>query len=144
MSLGGVTQLQRGNQEKFLGLQLAENGIFGSITLKSSVKIFSVIDVILGALYVMFLLQEVIFEWSYFNLNGPHFALTAFYFLRVLSLPSGVIGAFAVNNQSVNLSKIYCYFILFEGVTYSLLGVLSSYDMCHSYVYYEPCKDIWV
>jgi len=93
MSLGGVTSLQPQNNETFLGiLPIAENGIMGSITLKSSMKIFTFIDVLLGVLYFMFLVQEVILEWDYFNVGGPHYFLTMFYFMRVAHLPIGIIG----------------------------------------------------
>lgn len=77
-------------------MTIAENGILGSLTLKSSLVIFSVIDIFLGAFYCVFLLQEVIMEWEYFNANGPHLFLTSFYILRVSSLLIGIIGFVAV------------------------------------------------
>jgi len=93
MSLGGVTSLQPQNTETFFGiLPLAENGIMGSITLKSSMKIFTFIDILLGVFYLMFLVQEVILEWTYFNVGGPHYFLTLHYFMRVAHLPIGIIG----------------------------------------------------
>lgn len=108
MGLGGVTNLQPATNEYFFGcLPIAENGILGALTLKSSMKIFTILDVLLGILYLLFLIQEVIFEWRYFNLKGPHYFLTAFYFMRVASLPIGLIGFVAVQRQSIVLAKAY-------------------------------------
>jgi hypothetical protein len=81
-------------------------------------------------------------EWNYFFLNGPHYFLTVFYFLRVLSLPIGILGFVAVAKQSINLATHYYYATLFEVCVFPMTGFLASYDMCNSYVYYEPCKDI--
>jgi hypothetical protein len=77
-------------------MPLAENGIIGVITLKNSMTILSIIDILLGAFFFVFLIQEVILEWSYFNIHGPFYFLTAFYFMRVTALPIGIIGFIAV------------------------------------------------
>ncbi len=50
----------------------------------------------MGVFSAVFLLQEVIWEWDYFNANGPHYFLTLFYFLRVVRLFIGIIGLVAV------------------------------------------------
>lgn len=42
------------------------------------------------------------------------------------------------------MSKLYCQLVIYEAIALTILGNLASYDMCHSYVYYEPCKDIVV
>ena len=91
--------------------------------------IFTVIDILLGAFYMLFLLQEVIWEWQFFNANGPHYLLTSFYYLRVSSLPIGVIGFIAVQQQNVVISKAYFNLKKFELGLFPLLGLLSSYDM---------------
>ena len=53
------------------------------------------------------LLVEVIWAWDYFNASGPHYFLTAFYYLRCAKLPMGVIGFIGVSKQSAMLVKIY-------------------------------------
>ena len=75
---------------------IAGNGILGILTLKSSLTLFAVIDIFMGVFSAVFLLQEVIWEWDYFNANGPHYFLTLFYFLRVVRLFIGIIGLVAV------------------------------------------------
>lgn len=98
MSIGGVTNVQEtSSSEKFCKcLGIAENGILGMLTLKSSLTLFAVVDIFLGAFCLLFLFQEVIWEWEYFNANGPHYFLTLFYYLRVVHLPLGVIGFIGV------------------------------------------------
>ena len=97
MSVGGLTTLQPNFSEKFFGVGIAENGILGALTLKSSLTLFSVLDIFLGAFYLLYLIQEVFWEWEYFNANGPHYILLAFYYLRVSSLPVGIVGFLAVS-----------------------------------------------
>ena len=80
----------------FRCLKIAENGILGMLTLKSSLSLFAVVDIILGVLYALFFNQEIIYDWRYFNINGPHYVLLAFYSLRMLSLPIGIVGLVAV------------------------------------------------
>ena len=80
----------------FRCLKIAENGILGMLTLKSSLSLFAVVDIILGVLYALFFNQEIINDWRYFNINGPHYVLLAFYSLRMLSLPIGIVGLVAV------------------------------------------------
>ncbi len=75
---------------------MAENGILGSVTLKSSMLLFSYLDIFMGTIYLLYLIQEVIWEWEYFNANGPHYLLTVFYYLRIVSLPLGFLGLIAV------------------------------------------------
>eukprot|EP00347_Sterkiella_histriomuscorum_P008188 403346044 len=145
LSLGGVTNLQPQNNELFAGcLPIAENGILGSLTLKASMKLFTILDVFLGIFYFMFLVQEVIFEWTYFNVNGPHYFLTAFYFMRVAYLPMGLIGFVGAMKQNIVLSKAYFNLVLVQLLIFPALGLASTYDMCNSYVYYEPCKNIFL
>ena len=100
--------MQRNYDEKFCGIfGIAENGILGALTLKSSLTLFSVLDIFLGAFYLLYLIQEVIFEWEYFNANGPHYFLLVFLYLRVTSLPIGIVGFISVTNQNQKLAKIY-------------------------------------
>jgi hypothetical protein len=58
--------------------------------------LFTFLDIVMGAFYFLFLLQEVIWEWEFFNANGPHYMLTLFYYIRVSTLPFGIIGFMAV------------------------------------------------
>ncbi|TNV75981.1 hypothetical protein FGO68_gene139 [Halteria grandinella] len=144
MSVGGVTTIQSGEGEKFWRfLSIAENGILGALTLRSSMLIFTVLDIFIGALYTMFLYQEVIVEWDYFNANGPHYLLTSLYYIRVLVLPIGILGFYGVSRQSLPLTRIYFLCILGQFAVLPLLGLLSSYDMCQSWIYHEPCKQIF-
>ena len=125
-------------------MSIAENGILGIITLKNSMSIFTILDIILGAFYLIFLIREVIIEWSIFNINGPHYFLTVFYFLRVASLPIGIIGFISISQQSILMAK--CYFNLkkVELSIFPVIGIISSYDMCKSYIYVETCKNIFI
>lgn len=107
-------------------------------------KLFTLVDIFMGVFYFMFLVQEVIFEWTYFNLNGPHYFLTAFYFMRVAYLPMGLIGFWGVMKQNIILSKAYFNLVLVQLMIFPALGLVSTYDMCNSYVYYEPCKNIFL
>ena len=56
MSAGGLTTLQSDHGEKFCGVGIAENGILGALTLKSSLTLFSVLDIFLGAFYLLYLI----------------------------------------------------------------------------------------
>ena len=56
MSVGGLTTIQPNFSEKFFGVGIAENGILGALTLKSSVTLFSVLDIFLGAFYLLYLI----------------------------------------------------------------------------------------
>jgi len=143
MSLGGITSLQREGSETFAKIPIAENGICGIITLKNSMVIFSIIDILLGAFYFMFLLQEVIWSWNYYNINGPYWFLTLFYYLRVATLPIGVIGLIGVVNKNLILAKAYFNLTKTVMILFPTVGLLSSFDMCRSYIYYQTCKDIW-
>jgi hypothetical protein len=98
LGLGGVTSVQNENtSDRFCNcLKLAENGVLGMLTLKTSMLLFSIVDIILGALYIVYLFHEVIWTWEFFNANGPHYVLTAFFYLRITSLPIGIIGFLAV------------------------------------------------
>ena len=107
-------------------------------------KIFTIVDILLGLLYLMFLLQEVIFEWQYFNLKGPHYFLTAFYFIRVACLPIGLIGFVAIQRDNIVLTKSYFNLVKVQLFLFPALGLVSTHDMCNSYVYYQPCKDIFM
>lgn len=136
MSLGGVTSLQREGSETFAKIPIAENGICGMITLKNSMVIFTIIDILLGAFYFLFLMEEVIWSWNYFNINGPHYFLTLFYYLRVGTLPIGVIGFIGVVNKNIILAKAYFNLAKTAMILFPTIGALSSFDMCKSYVYY--------
>ena len=125
-------------------MSIAENGICGIITLKNSMSIFTIIDILLGAFYLIFLIQEVILEWPIFNINGPHYFLTLFYFMRCTSLPIGIIGFIAVSQRSVLLGKCYFNLKLVELAVFPIIGLFSSYDMCKSYIYTDSCKDIFI
>ena len=57
---------------------------------------FSVIDIFLGVFAAVFLLQEVVWEWEYFNASGPLYFLTTFYILRVARLFIGIVGLVGV------------------------------------------------
>ena len=139
MSLGGVTSTQE-SEEKFCRcLGIAGNGVIGVLSLKSSLTLFSVIDIFLGVFAAVFLLQEVIWEWEYFNASGPFYFLTTFYFLRVARLFIGIVGLVGVQKQSARLAGIYSRLTLVELAVFPLLGILSSYDMCRSWLYRETC-----
>ena len=145
MSAGGLTTLQEDSGEKFCRcFGIAENGILGALTLKSSLTLISVLDIILGVFYLMYLVQEVFWEWEYFNANGPHYILVAFYYLRVSSLPVGLVGFIAVSKQNALLARGYYTLTMIELAVFPLLGFLSSYDMCQSWLYRETCEQIYV
>lgn len=107
-------------------------------------KLFTLADVFLGVFYFLFLIQEVIFEWAFFNINGPHYFLTAFYFMRCVYLPMGLIGFVGVYRQDILFCRAYYNMVLVQLMIFPVLGLLSTYDMCNSYVYYEPCKNIFM
>lgn len=117
-------------------MPLAENGMLGLLALKNTVGIFSFLDILFGVFYCLFLATEVIAEWEFFNINGPHYFLTAFYFLRVGSLTYGIIGFASTFSLSAYQGKIYYYTKLFEMAVLPTLGLLSSFDMCESYIYH--------
>ena len=112
--------------------------------MKSSLTLISVLDIILGVFYLMYLVQEVFWEWEYFNANGPHYILVTFYYLRVSSLPVGIVGFIAVSKQNALMAKGYCTLAMIELAVFPLLGFLSSYDMCQSWLYRETCEQIYV
>lgn len=143
MSLGGVTSLQREGSETFAKIPIAENGICGMITLKSSMVIFTILDILLGAFYFFFLLEDVIWSWKYFNINGPYYFLTLFYYLRVGILPIGIIGFIGVVYKNLIFAKAYFNLTVTIMLMFPVVGLLSSNDMCRSYIYYQSCKDIW-
>ena len=109
-------------------------------------KLFTVADILLGVIYLLFLVNEVILEWNLFNIGGPYYFLTLLYFLRVASLPIGLIGFVAIHKKdlesSVTLAKAYFNLVRVEAFLFPLVGVLSTYDMCRSYLYFENCKHI--
>ena len=41
------------------------------------------------------------------------------------------------------MSRAYYHLNLIQLAIFPLLGLLSTYDMCKSYVYYQSCKDIF-
>jgi len=118
----------------------------GLISLKSSISLFAVLDIILGVFYCLFLAADVIGEWRFFNLNGPHYFLTTYYFLRIACLSFGVIGLMASLKLSATYAKVYYQMKMYEVIVLPILGMASSYDMCNSYVYNSECHEIvvWV
>ena len=109
------------------------------LTLKSSLSLFSVVDIILGVLYALFFYQEIIYDWRYFNINGPHYYLLAFYSVRILTLPIGIVGLVGVKNQSAKVAGWYHNLTIFELLVFPTLGLLSTLDMCKSWLYREAC-----
>ncbi len=101
MNLGGTTQLQEQNNAKFLKLlPMAQNGICSLVTLKSSLIILSILDIILGVFYGFVVYVEIFVEFRYFFANGPHYILTVYSFLRVFTAIFGVIGFVSVQRQN--------------------------------------------
>lgn len=146
MSLGGVTNLQDCHEHVWRYFPLAENGILGALTLKSSMKMFTVLDILLGVIYIMALLNEVVMDWQWYNLQGPHYFLTLFYLVRCASLPIGFIGFYGVMKRDLEsnilLGKAYFNLIKVQAVLFPTIGLLSTYDMCNSYMYNQPCRQI--
>lgn len=146
LGLGGVTNLQASNETILGCLPLAENGILGCLTLKTSMKLFTVCDILLGVIYLLYLVNEVLLEWTMYNIGGPFYFLTLLYFLRVASLPVGLIGFVAVHkkdlDQGVLLAKAYFNLVRVEAFLFPLVGILATYDMCRSYLFFENCKHI--
>lgn len=66
------------------------------VTLKSSMIILSILDIILGVFYGFVAYWEVINEYRYFYANGPHYILTAYTVLKVLTGAYGLIGFVSV------------------------------------------------
>ena len=114
------------------------------ISLKSSISLLSVFDIILGVFYCLFLAADVIGEWRFFNLNGPHYLLTTYYVIRIASLTFGILGLMSSIKLDVSLAKCYYNTKIYELIVLPTLGLASSYDMCQSYVYNQPCNDIIV
>jgi hypothetical protein len=111
-------------------MPISENGMCGLLALKNTIGIFSVFDIILGVFYCLFLSTEVISDWEFYNINGPHYFLTALYFIRISSLTFGIIGFSSMIKLSAPLAKTYYKTKLFELAVLPALGLLSSYDMC--------------
>ena len=112
--------------------------------MKNSMTIFSVIDIIMGAMSMILLLQEVLWDWRNFNINGPHYMLTLFYFMRVIGLPIGMIGFIAISNSSLLMAKCYFNMKTVEMALIPFIGILSSGNMCNSYLYTDPCNKIYL
>ncbi len=64
--------------------------------------------------------------------------------MRVTSIPIGAIGFLSVQNHSPLFSRAYYHLTMVEATVFPVIGFLSSYDMCQSYVYNEPCKNIFM
>ena len=124
--------------------KIAENGILGMLTLKSSLSLFAVLDIVLGVLYALFFYREIVLEWNFFRINGPHYIMLAFYASRILSLPIGIVGFLAVKNQSAKVASLYHGLTLFELLIFPALGMASTIDMCESWLYREACNQILV
>ena len=79
-------------------------------------KIFTVLDILLGVIYVLFLFSEVLLQWEWFNLGGPHYFLTAFYFMRCASLPIGMIGLYGIMKRDLDSNILFAkaYFNLIK------------------------------
>ena len=114
------------------------------LTLKSSLSLFAVLDIILGVLYALFFYQEIVHDWNYFRINGPHYILLTFYTSRILSIPIGIVGVLAVNNQSAKVASLYHGLTMFELTLFPALGIASTFDMCESWLYREACNQILV
>ena len=137
--------MQTGPQEQFFKcMPIAENGLCGFIALKNSLAIFSVIDIILGVFYCLYFASEVIGIWDFYNINGPHYILTTFLFLRMVTLPGGVVGLIASMKMDACTGYIYYKIKMAEMAVLPALGLFSAYDMCQSYIYHDPCDEIFV
>ncbi len=110
------------------------------LTLKSSLSLFAVLDIILGVLYALFFYQEIVNDWRFFSINGPHYIMLSFYAARILCLPIGIVGVLAVKNQSAKVASLYHALTLFELAIFPALGIASTFDMCQSWLYREACN----
>ena len=64
------------------------------------------LDIDMGALYFLFLLQTVIWEWEFFNRNGPQYMLTLYYYIKFSKFPFGIIGFMAIQHDSCDIPKL--------------------------------------
>ena len=145
-SLGGVTTVQASNlspADHFCKcIPIGESGILGLVALKSSITFFAIVDIIMGIFYCLQLAGDVILEWKFFNLNGPHYLLMALYLLRPLCFIYGIIGLIASIKVDAPHAKTYYRMKQAELAVIPLLSIVATIDMCNSYVYGSTCKDL--
>jgi hypothetical protein len=76
---------------------------------------------------------------------GSHYFITASYISRSYSLLFGIIGLYSTLTLNHKIGRYYLLAKIYEFIFNPLLGVLSTIDMCDSYMYlYESCKQIFM
>eukprot|EP00347_Sterkiella_histriomuscorum_P015023 403358599 len=146
LALGGISYISEDEKiSVFYCMPFAESGFFGLLTLKNAICFFSIIDLLLGLAYIYQFISEVYMVWTYYNINGPHHILTIFYLARMLSLPIGILGLLSLRHKhDTKLVKVYFICKLLEMFLFPAIGFLASYDMCQSYIFFDPCKQIFL
>lgn len=82
-------------------------------------------------------------EWQYYSVDGPLYFLTILQIIKPFALVLGIIGLVAAIQLNPNAAKFYYLTKLTEMIVLPTLGLLSAFDMCNSYMYYQRCSDIF-
>jgi hypothetical protein len=141
--LGGTYTISEDENQKFLGCLCgpATNGCCRIISLRSSVIIFCLLDVLCGiwALIDLFDLNNIM---EYIDLETNAYYVKAFYVLRPIALVTGLVGVCNVCSLTKGTANIYLCLKLIELFVLTPLTILSIFDFCKAYIFVNECDEI--